>query len=48
MGCNPRENPARLAEKLVHIRKVMGLSQDSLIKKLGLAHQLTREEISKY
>ncbi|HZT60138.1 MAG TPA: helix-turn-helix transcriptional regulator [Pyrinomonadaceae bacterium] len=48
MGRTPREKPARLAEKLTHIRKALNLSQDDLIRRLGLEGQITREEISKY
>lgn len=48
MGRNPRQKPARLAEKLTHIRNAFGLSQDQMIQRLGLEDQLTREEISKY
>lgn len=48
MGRVPREKPARLAEKLTHIRKALNISQDDLIRRLGLEHQLTREEVSKY
>lgn len=48
MGRNPREKPVRLSEKLTHIRKALQLSQDELIRRLGLEDHLTREEISKY
>ena len=48
MGRNPREKPIRLSEKLTHIRKALNLSQDELIRRLGLEDHLTREEISKY
>jgi len=48
MGRIPREKPARLAEKLVYIRKALDLSQDEMVRHLGLADQLTREELSKY
>lgn len=48
MGRNPRQRPARLAEKLTHIRNMLGLSQDQMIQQLGLDEQLTREEVSKY
>lgn len=48
MGRVPREQPTRLAEKLTHIRKAMGLSQDDLVRLLGLESRLAREEISKY
>lgn len=42
------KDPARLAEKLTYVRKVMNLSQDELVRQLGLEDRLTREEISKY
>jgi transcriptional regulator with XRE-family HTH domain len=48
MGSSPREKPARLAEKLTHIRRVLNLSQDEMVRRLSLEDQLTREEISKY
>jgi len=48
MGRTPREKPARLAAKLVQIRNALKLSQDDMIRRLGLEHQLTREEVSKY
>jgi transcriptional regulator with XRE-family HTH domain len=48
MGRVPREKPARLAAKLVYIRNALNLSQDDMIRRLGLEHQLTREEVSKY
>lgn len=48
MGRTPREKPLRLAEKLIHIRKALNLSQNDLIRSLGLEGQHTREEISKY
>ena len=48
MGRIPREKPDLLAGKLVFIRKALNLSQDQMIRRLGLEHQLTREEISKY
>jgi transcriptional regulator with XRE-family HTH domain len=48
MGRTPREKPARLAAKLVQIRKALNLSQDDMIRRLGLEHLLTREEVSKY
>jgi transcriptional regulator with XRE-family HTH domain len=48
MGRIPREKPSRLAEKLSHIRKALNLSQDEMVRQLGLQDQLTREEISKY
>lgn len=48
MGRTPREKPARLAEKLMHLRQALNLSQDEMVRRLGLEGQLTREEISKY
>jgi transcriptional regulator with XRE-family HTH domain len=48
MGRTPREQPARLAEKLVHIRNALNLSQEEIVRRLGLEDRLTREEISKY
>jgi transcriptional regulator with XRE-family HTH domain len=48
MGRGSREIPARLGEKLTQIRSYLGVSQDSLVRKFGLAEKLTRNEISKY
>jgi transcriptional regulator with XRE-family HTH domain len=35
MGRTSRQKPARLAEKLLHIRRALGLSQNQLIRRLG-------------
>ena len=48
MGRTPSEKPAKLAEKLVRIRKELNLSQAEIIYSLGLEEKLTREDISKY
>lgn len=48
MGRIPREQPSRLTEKLIYIRKTMNLSQDEMVRRLGLEDRLLREEISKY
>jgi len=48
MGRAPREKPARLATKLAYVRSALELSQDEMIRRLGLEHHLTREEVSKY
>lgn len=48
MGRIPREQPSRLTEKLIYVRKSMNLSQDELVRRLGLEGRLSREEISKY
>jgi transcriptional regulator with XRE-family HTH domain len=48
MGTRSREKPARLAEKLVQIRHALGLSQDGIIRHMGVTEKITREDISKY
>jgi transcriptional regulator with XRE-family HTH domain len=48
MGKYPRRKPARLTEKLVHIRAALGLSQNGLVRHLGLTAELGRETISGY
>lgn len=48
MGRYSRQKPARLAEKLLHIRKVLGLSQNEMIRRLGLDDMLTQSRISGY
>ncbi len=48
MGRATREKPARLAAKLVRIRQAFGLSQDEIIRHLGLTERLSRDDISKY
>lgn len=48
MGHAPREKVLRLPEKLLQIREHLGLSQNGIIKHLGLEDKLTREDISKF
>jgi len=48
MGKSARPKPARLAEKLLTIRKKLGLSQNGMIRKLGLEDVLDQQYISKY
>jgi transcriptional regulator with XRE-family HTH domain len=50
MGRAPRPKPARLAEKLAHVRSALGLSQDDMLARLGLneAEGLFRSSISGY
>ena len=48
MGQAPREKPARLAEKLLQIRNNLELSQNGIVRHLGLEDKLTREDISKF
>ena len=46
MGEKARQRPERLAEKLIHIRTALGLSQNELIKRLGV--ELAQNRISDY
>ena len=48
MGTRAREAPARLAEKLVQIREALDLSQDGMIRRMGVTEKIIREDISKY
>lgn len=48
MGKAVRERPARLAEKLLHIRRALGLSQNGMIRHLGLDGELVQQDISTY
>jgi transcriptional regulator with XRE-family HTH domain len=48
MGKQARPKPARLAEKLLTIRQRLGLSQNGMIRKLGLEDVLDQQYISKY
>jgi transcriptional regulator with XRE-family HTH domain len=48
MGRASRPRPARLAGKLLHIRKSLGLSQNELIGLLGFEKALTQDYISAY
>ena len=43
-----RRKPARLAEKLLHIRNALGLSQGELIRRLRLEGKIERDYVSKY
>ncbi len=46
MGVKARQKPARLAEKLLQVRTALGLSQNEMIRQLGL--ELTQNRISDY
>lgn len=46
MGLKARPRPARLAEKLLQVRLGLGLSQNELIRRLGV--ELTQNRISAY
>lgn len=48
MGSSARRKPARLAEKLLAIRTRLGLSQNGMIRRMGLNGELTQAEISMY
>jgi len=48
MGKAGRERPARLAEKLLHIRRALGLSQNGVIRRMGLAGEIVQADISTY
>jgi transcriptional regulator with XRE-family HTH domain len=48
MGRATRWKPARLAEKLLRIRTALGLSQNEMIRHLGLTDRLYRTNISSY
>lgn len=48
MGRQPLPRPARLAEKLAHVRTALGLSQNELIRRMGLDDFLLREEVSDF
>src|SRR5216684_900182 len=43
-----KERPKRLGRKLAAIRKQLELSQNEMVRRLGLSDKLTREEISAY
>jgi transcriptional regulator with XRE-family HTH domain len=46
MARGPRLKPKRLAEKLIQLRAKLGLSQNQLIRELGV--DLTQSRISEY
>ena len=43
-----RTKPRRLSEKLLAIRTALGLSQNGMIRSLGLAEEITQSRISGY
>jgi len=43
-----KERPKRLGQKLAAIRNALDLSQNEMVRRLGMIDQLTREEISAY
>ena len=48
MGTFARQRPQRLAEKLLAIRQAFGDSQNSLLRRIGLAEELTQSDISAF
>jgi transcriptional regulator with XRE-family HTH domain len=46
MGRGSRKKPVRLAEKMLFIRKALGLSQNEMLSRLGIADELSRRYIS--
>lgn len=44
----PQQRPRRLAEKLLHIRKALNLSQNEMISRLGFSGELIQAHISAY
>jgi transcriptional regulator with XRE-family HTH domain len=48
MGSRSRRRPARLAEKLLEIRRRLGLTQDELVERLGLEDEFDQERVSKF
>jgi len=48
MGRYPRPKQKRLGKKLLQIRKAFGLSQNEMLRHLGVEKDLTRTNISNY
>jgi transcriptional regulator with XRE-family HTH domain len=48
MGKQTRKRPKRLPGKLLEIRQSLGLSQNEMVRHLGLADELERDYISKF
>ena len=48
MGKAPRPKPHRLAEKLLAIRTTLGLSQNGMLRQIGLADEFGRNYISAF
>jgi transcriptional regulator with XRE-family HTH domain len=48
MGQGRRAKPARLAEKLLQIREGLGLSQNGLLRHLGLSDQFSQGDVSEW
>ena len=48
MGRRARYIPERLPEKLIQIRKLMGLTQQEMLKRLDLPDEILQTSISQY
>jgi transcriptional regulator with XRE-family HTH domain len=48
MGRRARLRPKRLAEKLLHIRQALGLSQSEMLRRLGFEEMIHYSRISEY
>jgi transcriptional regulator with XRE-family HTH domain len=48
MGKKPRQKPKRLAEKLSQIRAALGVTQNEMLKRLGVEDEIDYTAISKY
>jgi transcriptional regulator with XRE-family HTH domain len=48
MGRARRPQPNRIAEKIAEVRQKLGLSQNGMIRRMGLADELTQAEISAF
>lgn len=48
MGKGRRERPRLLGEKMRQIRETLGLSQNEMLRRLGLDEEFTRAELSAY
>jgi transcriptional regulator with XRE-family HTH domain len=48
MGAASRKRPRHLAGKLLKIRSSLGLSQDGMVRTLGLAAEINRNYVSGY
>lgn len=48
MGRGAREKPRRLAEKLLHIRTALGISQSEMLRRLGAEDRMDYYRISEF
>jgi transcriptional regulator with XRE-family HTH domain len=48
MGTRARHKPERLAEKLLRIREALGLSQNEMIRRLGVEEIIKQNALSEY